>query len=409
MRILFVHERFGAFGGAEVNALLTAAGLKRRGHEISILHGEPTSKAEAEWRETFSPCFPLRGQSPQASVQAAIAAFQPDVIYVHKIADLEILRALVESNRPLVRMVHDHDLYCMRSYKYHPLTRNICERPMGIACIFPCGATVARNRNGGFPLRWVSYSAKKNELELNRQFHRMIVAGDYMRQELLRNGFDPARIEIHAPVPHDEVKAIASSFGDSNRIVFAGQIIRGKGVGFLLRALALIHTPFTCEILGDGSHRAHCEALSAELGLTGRVHFHGYLPPTEMDKYYRDATVAAVSSVWPEPFGMIGIEAMRRGLPVVAFDVGGVREWLRDGENGFLVPQKDCAKFATRLEQLLQDKSLARRLGEAGQRFAYERFNFNDYLTGLEKMFVKVAEKPQNGTRAAIAGVDKRG
>jgi glycosyltransferase involved in cell wall biosynthesis len=240
---------------------------------------------------------------------------------------------------------------------------------------------------------------------MNQRFQRMIVAGDYMRQELLRNGFDPSRIEIHAPVPRDDNESTRSSFSDSNRIIFAGQIIRGKGVDFLLRALAQIRTPFTCEILGDGSHRASCEALSAKLGLTDRVHFHGYLPPADMDKFYRDATVAAVSSVWPEPFGMIGIEAMRRGLPVVAFDAGGVREWLSEGENGFLVRQKDYTQFAARLEQLLLDKTLARRLGENGHHLAHERFSFEEYLVKLEKMFVKVTNEAKNGILAAVAGV----
>jgi len=404
MRILFVHERFGAFGGAEVNALLTAAELKRRGHEISLLHGPPTGKAQTEWTETFSPRISLESAS---SVGKAIAEFQPDVVYVHKIADLDILQALVNSGRPLVRMVHDHDLYCMRSYKYHPLTRNICQRPTGIACIFPCGATIARNRGGSFPLRWVSYSAKKKEIALNRHFHRMVVAGDYMRQELLRNGFAADRIEIHAPVPRDDTATTPSSFADTNRIIFAGQIIRGKGVDFLLRSLAKVRTPFRCEILGDGSHRGRCEKLTAELRLMERVHFHGYLSPALMDTFYKDATVAAVSSVWPEPFGMTGIEAMRRGLPVVAFDVGGIREWLKDGENGYLVPPKDCTQFATRMDQLLQDKPLARRLGENGLRLARERFGFSNYISGLEKMFKEVAKMSQNGTRAAIAGADE--
>src|SRR6185369_10823138 len=192
-------------------------------------------------------------ENNSSATHAALEAFQPDAVYVHKMADPDVLAALVESARPLVRMVHDHDLYCMRSYKYFPLTRRVCTRAAGWSCLFPCGAMLARNRNGGgLPVKWVSFSAKQRELRLNRRFHRLIVATEYMKDELLRNGFDPRRIEIHAPVPRANGGAPASSFSERNRIVYSGQIIRGKGVDVLLEALARVRVPFECAILGDG-------------------------------------------------------------------------------------------------------------------------------------------------------------
>src|SRR5207249_11950495 len=122
-------------------------------------------------------------------------------IYVHKLADLPLIEALLATGVPAVRMVHDHDLYCMRSYKYHYFSRHICTRPASPYCIFPCGAFMGRNHDGGFPIKWVSYSAKKKEIELNRRFDRLVVATQYMQQELLRNGFAADKIEIHPPVP----------------------------------------------------------------------------------------------------------------------------------------------------------------------------------------------------------------
>src|ERR1043166_8764914 len=171
MRLLFVHDRFGAMAGAEVNAQLTAAELKTRGHVPGLLHGQPTGNGEGEWREIFCECFPLAIKNNFSVTRDALEAFQPDVVYVHKMSDLRVLEALTRSGIPTVRMVHDHDLYCMRSYKYFPLTRNICTRAAGAYCVFPCGATLARNRNGRFPFKWVSYFAKKKEIALNRRFH----------------------------------------------------------------------------------------------------------------------------------------------------------------------------------------------------------------------------------------------
>ena len=393
MRILFVHERFGFFGGAEVNLHLVATELAARHHALGLLHGPGSGMGEGAWQNTFAERMEF-GPQAGATVREALRRFTPDVVYVHKLSDPDALRALAEASVPVVRMVHDHDLYCLRSYKYHPLTRRICDRPASLHCIFPCGATLVRQRGGWLPVRWLSYGDKREEIRLNQRFARMVVAGQFMREELLRNGFAPERIEIHAPVPRPaEDGFVSSSFSERNLILFAGQIIRGKGVDVLIEALARVTVPFECMILGDGHHRAHCEALAQRLGLADRVKFMGYVPPDQVRTFYRECSVVAVSSVWPEPFGMVGIEAMRLGLPVVAFDAGGIRDWLVDGHNGFLVPWMDRGAFAQRIETLLRDKVLARRLGEQGRQEAGQRFDFHCYVGGLEELFQRVVRE----------------
>ncbi len=392
MKILYVHECFGSLGGAEANVFIVAGELGRRGHDVGILHGPGTGKNEDRWREALPTRFELDAKSPRDSVRAALSTFQPDAVYVHKMDDLEVIGALVESGAPLVRMVHDHDIYCMRSYKYNYFSRKICTRSASLACVFPCLACVVKS-DGGFPLKWVSYRKKKREIKLNHSFDRMCVVTTFMRDELLKNGFDPARIEIHPPVPRPGEEGLRSKFSDRNLIIYAGQIIRGKGVDLLLRALAKLKEPFECIILGDGNHRAECERLSGELGLVDRVRFKGFIPQEELKAYYQDCSVVALSSVWPEPIATIGLEVMRYALPVVAFDAGGIKDWLKDGENGFLVPWMDVEAYAQRIDQLLADKSLARRMGEAGLEFVSAQYDFEGYLTGLENLFKKVGSE----------------
>jgi glycosyltransferase involved in cell wall biosynthesis len=402
MRLLFVHERFGAHGGAEVNLFLTASELRKRGHNLSCLHGAPTGQSEEAWRELFENRFALgKGKASSSATAQALREFQPDLIYVHKTADLHVLRSLLKSASPVVRMVHDHDLYCMRSYRYHPLTRKVCRRAASAYCLFPCGAVLTRNRGGFWPIKWTSYLAKRKELSFNRRFSRMVVATDYMKQELMQNGFDPSHIEIHAPVPPMPEVPLQSSFSPLNLLVYAGQVIRGKGVDVLLEALTQVQTPFKCVILGEGSHRPFCQALSAQLGLANRVSFKGYVRPEDMPAHYSDASVAVMSSIWPEPFGAVGLEAMRYGLPVVAFDVGGVGEWLIDGQNGFLVPRMDRSQYAARLTQLLRDKPLARKLGNSGRQLLREKFSFAAYITGLETLFERVIAEKQDSIVAS--------
>ena len=388
MRLLFVHERFGAFGGAEANILLTAQELRRRGHTVAIAHGG-SEGGGAEWREVFTDRVALIQPSGIDELARTLARFQPDVVYLHKFSDPDVLRTLKTCGRPVVRMVHDHDLYCMRSYKYNVFSRRICTRAASAYCVFPCGAPIARGKV--FPLRWVSYNAKRREIETNKNFHRLVVASEYMRDELLRNGFALEQIETHAPVPRPVESLDSPSFSGRNLIVYSGQIVRGKGVDVLLESLARVKSPFECLIFGDGGQRAECELLSKRLGLEDRVHFAGFVPQRSIAEAYRDASVAVMSSLWPEPFGAAGLEAMRCGLPVVAFDAGAISEWLLDGVNGFLVPWKDRDAFAQKVDTLLRDKALARGLGQSGRQFADERFNFTAYIDGLEDLFSRAA------------------
>lgn len=394
MKILFVHDNFGAFGGAEANVLATATELKARGHTVGIFHGPHTGKGEAAWLDIFQHRFASGYGSDATSARAVCESFQPDVIYVHKLANLEVLEELLDANAPTVRMVHDHDLYCMRSYKYNYFTREICERGLSPYCLIPCGAFIARDQNRAIPVKWVSYTAKQRELALNRKFHRLIVATQFMKNELLRNHFDADKIALHAPVPPRGDASWSSTFSDGNYIVYAGQIIRGKGVDVLLESLALVQAPFKCFIFGEGDHRAACEKLSRKLGLADRVSFRGFVSQAEIAIYYRECSVVAVSSVWPEPFGAVGLEAMRFGLPVVAFDAGGIREWLANGHNGFLVPWMDRAAFAARVDELLGNKALARQMGEHGRQLVAEQYKFSEYINGLETLFARAVEQP---------------
>jgi glycosyltransferase involved in cell wall biosynthesis len=390
MKLLFVHERFGALGGAESNAASTAQELTQLGHSVGLVHGAGTGKDEGAWQKIFVPAFPLRPGRSRESVQGALEAFDPELVYVHKMADMEVIETLVDSGYPLVRMVHDHDIYCMRRYKYSYFTRKICTRPVGLHCVFPCGSFLVRNRRGILPIRYVSYRAKQREIALNRRFNRLVVVSEYMRQELVRNGFAPSRIEIHPPVPRSGDAGLRSTFSERNLILFAGQIIRGKGVDVLLESLALLRSPFECVILGEGSHLRSCQRLCRRRGLEKRVSFKGFVPQQELKNFYRECTVVAVSSVWPEPIATIGLEAMRYGLPVVAFDAGGIKDWLIDGQNGFLVPWMDRAQFAARLDQLLGDKPLARTMGERGFFLGAHRFGFEQYIENLEALFFRV-------------------
>jgi len=305
---------------------------------------------------------------------------------------LSILQVLVVSEVPLVRMIHDHDTYCMRSYRYSPYTRKICTRKFGPYCLFPCLASIKRDRSKKVPIQYISYFKKKKELELTKQFDNIFVVTNYMREEFIRQEFDPEKVHIFPPVPRAQKEHFCSSFSDKNIILYVGQIIRGKGIDCLIRALVHVQGDFHAYIVGDGSHADYCRTLAVELGVDDKVTFTGWVKQDELSGYYKDATLVTVPSVWPEPIATIGLEVLRYGLPVVGFDSGGIRDWLIDGETGYLIDWMNLKSFAEAIDRLLGDKELAHRLGEQGRIFVNEHYDFDEYIQRMEKQFEALLE-----------------
>jgi len=389
-KILLVHETFGRLAGAEQNILVTAPRL-REDFALACLYWKRSGKDEAAFEalfpETVSVDFGGPAGAVRSEVAQAIARLNPDLIYVHKCVAIPVLDALVSSGLPVVRMEHDHDIYCMRSYKYFPWNRRICVKKAGPCCLFPCLASIRRDRSRGpFGIQWISYQRQMRCIELSRRFAAQFVVTHYMRDELIRQGFPPERVMIFPPIPAPAAAVFSSSFSERNLIVFAGQIIRGKGLDVLLRALALCRAPFELAVLGSGSHKAYCEDLTRELKLQDRVRFHGFVPFDKMSEIYREATLVAVPSVWPEPIATIGLEVLRYGLPVVGFDAGGISDWLKDGETGFLIPWMDIPAMASRIDELLTDKNKARRLGAQGREFVNREYAFDPYISRMMRV-----------------------
>lgn len=393
MNILYVHECFGPLGGAEANVIITARELAKKGHKVGVVFERQTDDKSGEWANVFENRYQHAGDNDFQSCLNYINDFKPDVIYVHKNTQIELLDYITQSNYPSIRMVHDHDMYCMRSYKYNPLSRVPCESAFGIKCATSCLGTVVRNKDSKyFPIKFKSYSNMKRELQTNRKFDSYFVVTDFMKGELVKNGFEENRIFKMPPVPVQKKEQIRANFSDKNRIVYAGQIIRGKGVDYLLKALSTIDIPFEAIILGDGNHRSACEKLSHKLGLTDKVQFAGFVNQSQLKSYYEEASVAAISSVWPEPIATVGLEVMRYGLPVVAFDVGGISDWLMHGINGYMAPLFDYKDMGGHMKRLLLDKDLAKKLGNHGQQISNKTYNFDAYISEMENKFSVMSE-----------------
>lgn len=182
---------------------------------------------------------------------------------------------------------------------------------------------------------------------------------------------------------------------DPLQILFAGRLIPQKGPDVLLRAFGAVlrrHPDATLTIAGDGTQRLYLERLARFLGLRQRVRFLGWQSPGQLAELYRDCAVLAVPSLY-EPFGLVALEAMASGRPVVVSRVGGLAEIVEDEISGFAVEPGDHLDLATRLAALLSDPGLARAMGRAARRRA-EHYDWRIIAGQTAGLYDSLASRP---------------
>ncbi len=371
MRVLHVHERAGFHGGVEQILYDTTRGLAARGWPQGLLHAD--SKPRGEYLAVFE----------QAGTgDDLIAAFAPDLLFLHKVEDPARVADLAR-RYPTVRMVHDHDLVCLRRHKYFPLNSRVCDRPAGLACYLNLCFVQKATPGSSLPIAFKGVGGIKAAIRAHQGVRQLMVGSRWMERELIVNGLDPARVTIIPPIPAALAHARPIPPSGKPEVLYVGQVIRGKGVDLLLRALTKVPGDWHATIVGTGNHLDACRALAEASGVAARVTFAGWVPHDALEPYYARATVCVVPSRWPEPFGMVGVEAMARGRPVVGFAVGGIPDWLDDGVTGILAPEADSGALGAAIASLLADPQLAAALGEAGLARVRERFQPDQYLDRL--------------------------
>ena len=156
-------------------------------------------------------------------------------------------------------------------------------------------------------------------------------------------------------------------------LLFIGRIEPLKGIDVLVRAAAQLDGKFQLLVVGgdekDAMRIHELHTLADELGILGKVVFADAVPHDELPRYYNAASICVVPCYY-ESFGLVALEAMACGVPVIASRVGGLKETVRDGQTGYLVPWRCPEPFAERLDLLLTNEPLRRSLGEEAREVA---------------------------------------
>jgi D-inositol-3-phosphate glycosyltransferase len=219
-------------------------------------------------------------------------------------------------------------------------------------------------------------------------------------------------LDLFYPIPEDEAKQVLGLPLQRCVILFVGRIEPLKGIDTLLRAIALITPELPCWrdelsviIVGGApgagieetqAELARLQALRAKLGIEDLVTFRGAKDQDTLNYYYSAAELVVMPSHY-ESFGMVALEAMSCGTPVVASKVGGLAFSVQDGQTGFLVPDGDAEALVGRIRLLLKDHDLRHQMGRQAVRWA-QRYGW----PVIAQQIVDVYEQAQPASEATV-------
>lgn len=388
MRILLANEARRGGGGVETYLASIVAPLTARGHEVALLYANPS----AEQGPTTIPADQAWSAADEGLDRAiaAVRAWHPDVCFSHNMRPLDVDDRLTRE-WPTLKMMHGYFGACVsgqKAFSYPSIT------PCSRRCDAGCLAYYLPRRCGQLrpDVMIAQYAWAMRQQRMFTRYAAIVVASDHMRREYLRYGLADDRVHAIPLFAREDTEAGETRDRDID-VLFLGRLTSLKGPHELLAAVeeasaACGPHPLRVVIAGEGQERAGLErrARDIEARCPVSIEFTGWVEAAARSALLARTRVLVVPSRWPEPFGLVGLEAAQHGVPAVAFDVGGVREWLQDDVNGLLVtPEGGRSTLAQAIATVLRDPAMRARLS-AGAQAAAARLNACAHITELERV-----------------------
>ncbi len=372
--VLIVTPRWQRDGGVATHAMASAAALARHGHAVHVVATQATSEDSVPGVTVhLSPDLLSTDATPSARLGDGLA-IDPELIHLHQLDDPDLV-AFLRSKAPVVISVHGYSACTSGVHYFRPGQE--CPRAHGLGCIpnlLARGCAHTRDPRA-LPSR---YRRVERGVRALRQADLAISYSTAVDRHLATNGVVRRAV---LPLFTTITPRTGSGHEKRRRVVFAGRVAAAKGVGVLLRSARAVDAEFV--ICGDGWQLEAMRRLARRLAVLDRVRFTGWLAAEELAQELADASVVVMPSVWPEPFGLVGIEALAAGRPVIASATGGVEDWLADGVNGLSVKPGDHSALARALNELLSDPARQRAMGNAGREMVLARFSPEKHLAAL--------------------------
>lgn len=388
-------------GGVETYLEHVLPSLAARGHKVGVWHEVSRAPGLERLLPSTIPSWSI-GDDHDAAL-ADLATWTPDVVFLHGISN-PLLESRFAAAAPSVLFMHDYQGACISGFKTHQYpTLRPCSRRLGPACLvhfYP------RRCGGWHPLSMVrDYARQRRRQALLTSCTFVATLSDHMRRECEVQGVDTARTVTLPPFTPPAEHVVSPSRrvrGEAPRrrchLLFVGRMERLKGGEILLDALDRLDPDLRSRLrvtfAGDGRERQRWERRAGQVSRGEmEIGFVGRLDKPALSALFDEIDLLIVPSIWPEPFGLVGIEAAAAGVPAVAFDVGGISEWLTDNVNGRLIRARPSAeRLASAIGECLKTAPAVIEGWREGARREADRRTLGSHVNTLEAVLRRAAK-----------------
>jgi glycosyltransferase involved in cell wall biosynthesis len=360
MKILLINDFAEKIGGVEIYCHRLKNLLEREGHKVRFFGGQGGIEGN-KLRRFISTIFSIRYY---LRIKAEIEDFKPDIIHAHSFSgniSPSFLFAAPKNNIPVVVTPPAFGQYTFPQITFRK------------------------------PYRVISWLKAWFHQKLRKRYVDFFICPSNIFAEHLKNkvSINSNKVKV---VPHFiEWESFTETKNPNNKnILYIGRLSEEKGIEYLIHAIPKIsreHPEIELHIIGEGNIKQNLNDLTNKLEIEDKVLFHGYLPHDNLAIMYRKSSVFVLPSVCMENAPLTILEAMSQGTPVITTNIGGQAELVKNGVNGLLVKPGDPEDLAEKICNILNDKELAREMGENGIKIVEENYTPEKHLRRLIEIY----------------------
>ena len=381
-RVLLVNDHFRFGGGGDTVFAVERRFLESAGWEVFTFSKEEQRPAGAgpgdrihmedgrRWiRKAAKFSFNF---NVYRELKRFIRQTRPSLVHLHLISKYPSSVYAALAGVPVIQTLHGPNLFCATGWGCRKRDLGDCECGIGVKC-HASGCIALRE----LLLHWSSYLV--NRYLARKHIHLFICPSKHLRRTTADLGYTPA---VYVPLfvePWLAELPLDRPVGPPT-VLFAGALLKQKGLDVLLEAFKQLRIRLPeAKLIIAGRRSEHYEQMAVALGIAEHVSFLGFVEHRRMGEFFLKGDVFVMPSIWKEQFGLVGVEALAAGLPCVGSDIGGIPEWLVDGEHGFLVPPGDPVALADRLHTLLSRPELRKDMAVRGREHVTREFGMDSF------------------------------
>ena len=290
-----------------------------------------------------------------------------DIIHIHNVHSYTFIYYIIKASKSLKKKIvwtpHDYWFVCPN--------QSLLRKDNTVCTEFNC----KRDCLSKLPiLRRISFK-RRHITKVLKIVDRALPPSNYMREVLLKFGFDREKVEmIYNGI---EVTGKETMTTEKNKVLFVGYVDKRNGTYYLIESISPVKKvipTIKLVIVGTGPEITGLKHFAKKLDIEENVTFTGRISDSKLEQEYGESNVVVLPSIWPENCSIVILEALAHGKPLITTYIGGNPELVENGISGFVVEPRNLEQIAEKIIQILSDKNLVKRLGENARISVEEKF-----------------------------------